>query len=294
VPINPQRGRVQTTEINPALLRARPLPQPQGDGKGERGRMLVAAGSSELPGAALLVGDAALRAGAGTVAVVTPAESIAALGMALPEARVFPLQARPTTSLFDERDAVVIGPGLESKTAARWAEAALARTRDVPLLLDAAALERLWHSAQLKRRRRDGGAESCIVTPHAGELAAMAGLDKDAILGDPVAAAADAASHLGVIVLLKADASSVVAASDGRLFQFHRRVPGLATSGSGEVLAGLIGGLLARGTPPIDAALWGVFLHAQAARCVATRRGAIGYRAAEIAADVPLLMESMR
>ena len=285
---------MEAIDVNASLLRARPLPQPRDGGKEERGRVLVVAGSSELPGAALLVGDAALRAGAGKVAVVAAAETVAALGMALPEARIFPIQKRPATRLFEDRDAIVIGPGLESSAAARWATAALTHAGDAPLLLDAAALEHLWHSPKLRRRRRTGGGETCIATPHAGELAAMAGLDKEAIVGDPVAAAADAAAHLGVVVLLKAGASSVVATPDGRVFRFHARIPGLATSGSGDVLAGLIGGLLARGAPSVDAALWGVFLHAEAARALAGRCGAIGYRAAEIAAGVPLLMDGMR
>jgi ADP-dependent NAD(P)H-hydrate dehydratase len=90
-----------------------------------------------------------------------------------------------------------------------------------------------------------------------------------------------------VIVLLTPVRAASSPHRTGRLFHFHGRIPGLATSGSGDVLAGLIGGLLTRGTPPIDAAVWRAFLHAQAARCVAIRRGAIGYRAAEIAANVP-------
>jgi hydroxyethylthiazole kinase-like uncharacterized protein yjeF len=281
-----------TSDINGALVRRRPLPQPTDDGKEGRGRLLVVAGSAELPGAALLAAGAGLRAGAGKVMLAAPGESVMALGVALPEARVTALPARPNGRLFDERDAVVVGPGMESKEARRWADAALGLDADVPVLLDATALEKLWTSARLRRRRQDG-ARSCIVTPHAGELAAMAKLDKDAITGEPARVAAEAAAHLGAIVVLKAGPTTIVATNDA-VFRQHARVPGLATSGAGDVLAGLIGGLLARGTAPIDACLWGVFLHAEAGRQLGARSGSIGYRAGELSAEIPLLMDAMR
>lgn len=94
--------------------------------------------------------------------------------------------------------------------------------------------------------------------------------------------------------MLKAGATTVVASADGALFRQHARIPGLATSGAGDVLAGLIGGLLARGTAPIDACLWGLFLHAEAGRRPGARAGSIGYRAGELAAEIPRLMEAMR
>ena len=281
-------------EISGALLRARPLPQPGTDGKEERGRLLVVAGSAELPGAALLAADAGLRAGAGKVMVAAPAESVAVLGMVLPEARVTGLSAKPSARLFEGRDAVVVGPGMAAAEARRWADAALVRAGDAPLLLDAAALERLWTSARLRRRKQDGNGECCIVTPHAGELAGMAKLDQEEIVREPEGAAAQAAAHLGAIVVLKAGATTVVASPDGALFRQHARIPGLATSGAGDVLAGLIGGLLARGTPPLDACLWGIFLHAAAGRRLGARVGSIGYRAGELSAEIPKLMEGMR
>jgi NAD(P)H-hydrate repair Nnr-like enzyme with NAD(P)H-hydrate dehydratase domain len=199
--------------------------------------------------------------------VAAPAENVTALGMALPEARV--------------------APGMEGKEARRWADAALSQDSDAAVLLDAAALERLWTSARLRRRKQDGTAGSCIVTPHAGELAAMTKLDGDAIAREPERAAAEAAAHLGVLVVLKAGATTTVVAADGALFRQHARIPGLATSGAGDVLAGLIGGLLARGTAPIDACLWGVFLHAEAGRRLGARIGSIGYRAGELQRRYP-------
>ncbi len=279
-------------EINEPLLRRRPLPRP-GDGKEERGRLLILAGSTELPGAAFLAGDAALRAGAGKLFVATAPVGIIALGMALPEARIAALPERPRRLLFEERDALVIGPGMDSRAAIRWADTALSHV-DLPLLLDAAALEKLWSNPRLRRRRDRGGGNACIVTPNGGELAAMMGRDRQAIMDDPLGAAIEAATRLGVIVVLKAAATTVVATAGTELFFHHARIPGLAVSGSGDVLSGLIGGLLARGAPAVDACLWGVWLHAQAGKRMAARQGGIGYRAAELAKEVPILMDGMR
>jgi ADP-dependent NAD(P)H-hydrate dehydratase len=292
-----KRGKaraIKATEITAALVRARPLPVPGDGGKEERGRLLVMAGSAELPGAALLVADSGLRAGAGKVTLATSAGSVTALGVALPEARVMALPSKLSGRLFEERDAIVIGPGMESRAATRWADDALAEAGDAPLLLDAAAMEKLWSNAQLRRRHRDGSSGRCIVTPHAGELAGMADLDQAAIVRAPEPAAAQAAEHLGVLVVLKAGATTAIATPDGKLFRYYGRIPGLAMSGSGDVLAGLIGGLLARGAKPVDACLWGVFLHAQAGRRLAARLGSIGYRASELARELPALMDGAR
>ena len=285
---------IAATEICGALVRARPLPVPGDGGKEERGRLLVMAGSAELPGASLLVADAGLRAGAGKVTVATSTGNVTAVGVALPEARVMALPSKTSGRLFEDRDAIVIGPGMESRVATRWADAGLAEAGDAPLLLDAAAMEKLWNNARLRRRLQDGNGGRCIVTPHAGELAGMADLDQAAIARAPEPAAAQAAAHLGAIVVLKAGATTAVATPDGELFRYYGRIPGLATSGSGDVLAGLIGGLLARGTKPIDACLWGVFLHALAGRRVAARLGSIGYRASELAVELPALMDGLR
>ena len=126
----------------------------------------------------------------------------------------------------------------------------------------------------------------------AGEMATLLRVDKDAVLADPAACARDAARALGAQLLLKG-ARSHLAAPDGRAWRHDgppEGLPGLACSGSGDVLAGLIAGLSARGASPEQAAAWGVALHAMAARRLARRLGPIGYLARELAAEVPALM----
>src|SRR4030095_5202416 len=157
------------------------------------------------------VAESSLRAGAGKVTLATSAESVTALGVALPEARVTTLSPKPSRQLLGERDAIVIGPGMDGPSATRWADAALAGAGDTPLLLDAAAMEELWDNSRLRRRHRDGSGGRCIVTPHAGELAGMADLDEAAIARAPQPAAAQAAEHLGALVVLKAGATTAVA-----------------------------------------------------------------------------------
>lgn len=279
-------------EVTPGLLRRRPLPlAAQGD-KETRGRLLVVAGSQDVPGAARLAGEAALRAGAGKVTVVTPRSTTLALGMALPETRVLPLAARPASGLLDDLDAAVIGPGMTRPQADLWALAALHHEERYPLLLDAAAIMGLWRAAGKRRPRNAPRFDRCIVTPHAGELAECAGKSKERVQADPLSSAGEAARHLGTLVVLKGP-TTVIASPDGTLYRHRATVPGLAMSGSGDVLSGIIGGLLARGASPLDAALWGVFLHARAGKTLARCVGTIGYRALELAAQIPALMVSL-
>ena len=279
-------------QVTAARLRARPLPAVSDGDKETRGRLLVIAGSQDIPGAALLAGEAAFAVGAGKVTLVAPRTCAIALAIALPEARVVPLPARPAGGLLSDSDAVLIGPGMDDKQARFWAEAALGRRDCPPLLLDAAALKKLWNSPAVRQRKQGGGAARCIVTPHAGELATMMGSSREKIEGDPVAAARQAASHLGMIVVLKG-ATTVIASQQDNVFVHRARLPGLGVSGSGDVLAGLIAGLLARGTGPVDGCLWGVFLHAQAGRQLAASVGSIGYRVRSLSGEIPSLMDHL-
>jgi hydroxyethylthiazole kinase-like uncharacterized protein yjeF len=256
-----------------------------------RGTILVVAGSAEVPGAALLTAEAALRAGAGKLSVATTADHVGLLGMALPEARILSQSALRGRNLLSIPDAIVIGPGMDDASARQWTRAALASSGDTPTILDAAALKTLWSDTALARRRRDGRASSFILTPHAGEFAGMSGMDKEDVTADPQAAAREAVARLGTIMVLKAGETTIVADADGTLHRYSAPIPGLAMSGSGDVLAGIIGGLLARGAAPLTACLWGVFLHAEAGRRLARAEGLIGYRARDLASQVPCVLQ---
>ena len=129
-----------------------------------------------------------------------------------------------------------------------------------------------------------------VLTPHAGEMAALLCEDKESVLRNPLRIARSAASAYGAVALLKG-AETLIARADGRAWRYAGGDVGLATSGSGDVLAGIIAGLAARGADATTAALWGVFLHGEAGNVLASRQGRVGFLAREIAPELPALME---
>lgn len=286
-------------DVDAALLAGWPLPQPDSDGDKEtRGRTLVVAGSREMPGAAWLAAVAALRAGAGKLQVATAASVAPGLALRLPEARVIAL---PETAagglalsglallepLLARTDAVVVGPGLQDEAATRIFVRRLidaGATSEAVWVLDAEAMNVVADGQRFERPP--------LLTPHAGEMAHLTGADKPSVEADPERAAHDAARRWNAIVALKG-AMTVIATPDGRTWRHVGGHVGLATSGSGDTLAGIVAGLAARGAPLEQAAAWGVALHARAGLALAERVGALGYLASELPAEVPRLMERL-
>ncbi|HEY0413092.1 MAG TPA: NAD(P)H-hydrate dehydratase [Allosphingosinicella sp.] len=284
--------------LDRALLERYPLPHhPDDSDKEQRGRLLVVAGSRELAGAALLAGVAALRAGAGKLQIAT-AESIAVpLAVAVPEARVVgfaeteegclaPGGIDRLLALAEGTQAVMIGCGLQhGPPLDALLDALLVRRLDVPLVLDAAVLGSLAPRAEALGAW-PGGA---VVLPHAREMARLLECEAEEVEADPLAAARRAARRFHVVALVKGQ-FSYIAHPDGRAFRFEGGGVGLATSGSGDTLAGIVGGLSARGADPLTAALWGVYLHGEAGRNLSQKVGRVGFLARELLDEVPSLM----
>jgi hydroxyethylthiazole kinase-like uncharacterized protein yjeF len=280
------------TQVDDALLRAWPLPAPDGDaGKEDRGRVLVLAGSREMPGAAILAGTAALRAGAGRLVIATPQCVATAVGASVPEARVLALPegsegGAPTLfalpalqALAPSLDAVVIGPGMIGRESTiAFVHAVLPLFRKAVVVLDALAMEVVKTTGRF--------AQTVILTPHAGEMAGLTGEAKEDLQADPQSCACRQAMAWNAVVALKG-ATTCIAAPDGRCWTHQAQAPGLGTSGSGDVLAGLIAGLAARGCAPEQAAVWGVALHARAGESLARRTGELGFLARELPGEVP-------
>jgi ADP-dependent NAD(P)H-hydrate dehydratase len=285
------------------LLLDLPLPQPgQDTDKDSRGRVLVAGGSATSAGGVTLSALAALRAGAGKVRLAVPESLAIPIAVSFPEAGVYPFSesaegypaaseaARQVAALLASVDAGLIGPGLmDEGSAQELAFDLLESTIGPHFVIDAMALTGLWGAREVLQRHGD----RVIITPHAGEMARLTGIPKDEITADPLRIARDAAGHLHCIVVLKG-ASTVIAQPGGPLYLHEGGVTGLATSGSGDVLAGVLAGLLARGTAPLAAALWSVYLHAQAGLCLSDRIGPLGFLARELPAEIPALMHSLR
>lgn len=287
------------TPIDRAWRAANPLPPvDSGSDKNQRGRVFAVGGSRRVPGALALTAEAALRVGAGKVRMGTIDAAAVGLGLAMPEAGVVALAegedreigveaAAAIAEQIETCEAFVFGPGMGGRSGV---DALTRRVIDRPrkslaILLDAAPLA-CAAGLEMLIAAHDGRA---ILTPHYGELAYLTGQPEGAIAAAPEKAARDAANRFGAIVVLK-NARTIIAAPGGTTLVHDCDTPGLATGGSGDVLAGVIGGLLARGTPPLAAAGWGVWLHGAAGRAAAERIGPIGFLARDLLAHLPRLL----
>lgn len=278
--------------LDRAALQEHPLPPVIDGDKETKGRVLIVAGSRQVPGAALLCATAAMRAGAGKLQIATVESAALQLGLAMPEAMVIGMPedasggfAIAASQGLGEQaakvDAVVAGPGLASGPACpEIAHALLEANRAIAL--DAALLHAL--QAPLTERTVQP-----VLLPHSGELASLLGCDETEIEQDPLACGARAAKLYRSLVLVKGVDSHVVTPA-GDAWCYRGGSPGLGVSGSGDVLAGIVGGLLARGAEPLGALLWAVWLHGEAGAALARKVGPIGFLARQIAEEIPALL----
>lgn len=290
--------RVKPAIIDRALLARWPLPDPPVNGDKEgRGRVLIIGGARQMPGAVILAATAALRVGAGKLQIATVAGVATGVAIAIPEAFVHQLPEatdggfrasarRPLDEICLAARSILIGPGtIENAALAPLVLGMLSRLGpDHTVVLDAGAL------TVLARHHGRVRALTCtlVVTPHAGEMAKLLGRDKETIVSEPVQSVTDAARGLRAIAILKGAETLV---SDGETIYANRAGNvGLATSGSGDTLSGLIAGLVARGTPAFQAAVWGVHLHACAGDVLARKVGPLGYLPRELLGEIPALM----
>lgn len=285
--------------ISLARLGDMPLPGLGGAvDKNRRGRVLVVGGGELAPGAVALAGVAALRAGAGKLQLAASNLDAPVLAYAVPEAGLVRMASRkrggfkrsaiPRLADAAQRaDALVVGPGMSNPR--RDGRLAVELIRHLPdsagAVVDAAALtglEASWPSLRAARGR-------LILTPHAGEMAKLTGRDREEIEADPLGAARALAAQGGAVVVMKGGDTFIVT-PDGRAWRHDDGVVGLATSGSGDVLAGLIGGFLARGASPLVAALWGVCVHGGAGAQLARTVGPLGFLARELLEAAPSVL----
>jgi ADP-dependent NAD(P)H-hydrate dehydratase len=286
-------------EINASLVSASPLPLPHEGSKDDRGRVLVVAGSAGVPGAALLAGTAALRAGAGKLQLATVKCAAISLAIAVPEALVIGLPEtvdgaiayegtmERLTSSLEGVDAVLVGPGMaETEDTITLTEALMARAGpSTCFVADATALCGYRSYAEVVRSRK----KWTVITPHAGEMAGLLNRSRESVEADPGRAAEDAAELLNAVVVMKGPQTLIVT-PDQQCWLYTGGGVGLATSGSGDVLAGLIAGLLARGVDPTHAAIWGVYLHGEAGRSLSAKVGTLGFLARDLAAEATAVM----
>lgn len=247
--------------------------------KGDCGTVLAVAGSAGMLGAAILCATAALRGGAGLVQVALPAALRSLLPLAQPCATTVLRSPAALRVAVRGADAVVVGPGLGATAATRALVQAVLRDRAVPVVLDADALNVL---APLRRPFGDGA--GLVLTPHPGEAARLLGTTAAAVQADRPAALRELCARSGAIVVLKGAGTLV---GDGRqCFTNRTGNPGLATGGTGDVLAGLLGALLAQGMAPFEAACLAVHVHGKAGDRMALRYSEPGLLASDLPAAI--------
>ena len=279
-------GLVERTDVA-----ARLPPRPLESHKGDFGRLAVIAGSRGKAGAALLAARGALRGGAGLVTIFC-AESLWPLSVsALPEAMAEPLPeldgaiaeaATPVAvAALRNFDAAVIGPGLGTSPGTVAFVAKLLGGTRIPIVVDADALNAFQgRPGRLKRRA------PLVLTPHPGEAGRLLSIAAKRVQADRLGAVRSLARRTGAVAVLKG-ARTLVADRTGHVLANPTGTPLLATAGSGDVLAGLIGALLAGGLSQVEAAMCGVWLHGAAAEALERRIGDAGLLAHEIADAIP-------
>lgn len=289
-------------EVTCVFLRRWPLPQldEQGD-KDTRGSVLIIGGSAEMPGGVILAATAALRSGVGRLAIATCQSVAVAVGVAVPEARVLGLPETPAGGVDPtgadllvaraaQARAVLIGPGMIDETAIQDLLRRLVPRIDptTVLILDAGALTSGALDPLLLRAR--GG--RVILTPHAGEMAYLLGVDKAAVTADAQAVSLRCAADFGAVSVLKGP-TTWIAGAEMESYAYHEGTLGLATSGSGDTLAGVIAGLAPRTASPSQAAVWGVYLHGEAGNRLRQRFGVLGFLPRELPHEIPQILAAV-
>jgi len=264
--------------------------------KGTFGHLLVLAGSVGKGGAAVLCGLGAARSGAGLVTIAAPKMLAGVVQGALPEAMIEALSFsqhclsdtdyEQLLAAAQGKEAVAVGPGLGTAEETGQLVRKLYRELPQPMVVDADGLNLLADELAV------APAGPRVLTPHPGEMSRLTGLPTLEIQTDRRAVAADFAKKHGVYLVLKG-AATVIAAPDGRLAINATGNPGMAAGGMGDVLTGLIGGLLAQGVAPWEASCLAVYVHGLAADRLVRAGYPFGFLASELAAEIPAAFQEV-
>ena len=279
-------------------LAAALLPRPAGAHKGSFGHLLLVGGSAGKGGAMALAARAAVRGGAGLVTAAVPENLLDLVDLTSLESMTLPLAAAAgalAEPAFDQlvaalpgKSAVALGPGLGLAAADPALARRVASTLELPLLLDADGLNAFAGELDALAAR----AAPTVLTPHPGEMGRLLGKKTADVEADRVAAALEAARRSGAVVVLKGR-RSLIAAPDGELWINPTGHPILATGGSGDVLTGLLGALLAQGYDSLAAARIAVYLHGLAGEMLAAAQGPRGGRAGDLVEQLPAVWRSL-
>jgi len=261
--------------------------------KGDTGHLLVIAGSTGKTGAAVMTCEAAMRTGAGLVSLGAPAGLNTVLETMLVEVMTTPLSETETGALSQKagnqiegllqgKRCLAIGPGLGTDADTGRLVHRLLAGCDIPLVIDADGLNLVAGRTGLLEKLK----APAVLTPHPGEMARLTGMSTADVQRDRVACARNFAAATGTIVVLKG-AATVIAAPGGKVHVNPTGNPGMASGGMGDVLTGIIAGLITQGYAPEMSAVAGVYLHGAAADALAASGTPVGYLASELLDQVP-------
>lgn len=267
--------------------------------KNSFGHVLVIAGSAGMTGAAYFVCKAAFRSGAGLVTVCLPRSQAVPFDIAFPEVITRGLDETQLGTLdaaawlgieeiMESKKSIVFGPGLSSNDNIKDILQNLLENAKVPLVIDADGLNALAQNIDVIKSAQT----PVILTPHPGEMARLLGISTESVQADRIGSALQAAAKLNSIVVLKG-AATVIALPQGTVYINSTGSPALATAGTGDILAGIIGGFLAQGIGPVEAAYLGVYVHGLAGDLAAEDKGMRGVMAGDVLDMVPYALRSI-
>ncbi|MFZ5596057.1 MAG: NAD(P)H-hydrate dehydratase [Bacillota bacterium] len=274
------------------MVRGWLTPRSSSSHKGDYGRVLVLGGSRGMAGAACLAAGAAARIGAGLVTLVVPGAIYYPVASLLPEVMVYPAPGEEAFSkeamavisgMLERADVLAIGPGLSAGPETGELVRKILASVCIPTVLDADGLNALaGHTGIFKKVKAP-----LVITPHPGEMARLAGMATDGVQRDRLGVARSFSADWGVTLVLKG-AKSIIALPDGTAYINPTGNPGMATGGSGDVLTGVIAGLIAQGMDVAGAAAAGVYIHGLAGDRAALEKGMMGLIAGDILEALPL------
>ncbi|WP_051283954.1 bifunctional ADP-dependent NAD(P)H-hydrate dehydratase/NAD(P)H-hydrate epimerase [Desulforegula conservatrix] len=261
--------------------------------KGTNGHVLVAGGSPGKSGAPIMTAVAALRTGAGLVTLALPLSlrpfaeisSFEIMTEAIPETAegcIANISESYLDNVLNGKQVMAVGPGMDEGPETKEFLSQIIKTAEIPLVIDAGALNIIARNPDILRTLKT----PAILTPHPGEMARLAKKTTSEIQEDRINVASSFAREYGIYLVLKG-AGTVIASPDGRIMINRTGNPGLATAGTGDVLTGIIAGLVAQGLKPLDAAAAGVYIHGKTADRVAASMGPFGFIATDIISAIP-------
>ena len=296
-----EEADINTHLIDPKELNLRLLdPRPPGAHKGDYGHLFVLAGSPGKTGAAAMICDGALRTGAGLVTLGIAASLNPILEAKLTEAMTEPLPDAATGYLSSDaskhirqllkgKTALALGPGISTQPQVQELFLELIPRCTIPLVIDADGITALASRPEILKECKS----SVVLTPHPGEMARLVGTTPQKVQDDRIGVARAFATTYGCIVVLKGN-KTIIATPDEKIYINPTGNPGMASGGVGDVLTGMIGGLIAQGLSPLDAALWGVYLHGMAGDLAVQTVGEISLIAGDIIDYIPDALKEVK